>query len=259
MIYYFCSVPVAPIRSEAAHRSEQVSQLLFGEVAQLLATSGDFIHLRVLNDGYEGWCQFTQLTVFPFAELPAYPDRLTRSWVTPLHFRGTVMNVPFGSSLGMFAVPEMARLNYLHEPVDVYEIKGADTAAEIVSLAFTYLNTSYQWGGRSVFGIDCSGFTQAVFRFLGVELKRDAWQQALQGESLGFLEEAKTGDLAFFDNEHGKITHVGILLDAQTIIHSSGKVRVDKMDNMGIISNDTGKRTHNLRIIKRLVNADPAK
>jgi cell wall-associated NlpC family hydrolase len=116
-----------------------------------------------------------------------------------------------------------------------------------------YLNTPYLWGGRSVFGIDCSGFAQQVYRFFNKHLPRDASQQALQGEVVGFLQEAICGDLAFFDNEEGRITHVGILLDAQTIIHSSGRVKIDKIDNQGIFTTDKGERTHNLRIIKRYV------
>jgi cell wall-associated NlpC family hydrolase len=107
------------------------------------------------------------------------------------------------------------------------------------------------WGGRSVFGIDCSGLTQAVYKFLNIQLLRDANQQATQGELVNFLQEARCGDLAFFDNEEGQIIHVGILLNNQEILHTSGKVRIDKIDNAGIINAETGERTQNLRIIKR--------
>ena len=88
---------------------------------------------------------------------------------------------------------------------------------------------------------------------MGIKLKRDASQQAEQGVIVGFLQEGKCGDLAFFDNEEGRITHVGILMDAETIIHASGRVRIDKVDTAGIMSSDTGERTHHLRIIKRLI------
>jgi cell wall-associated NlpC family hydrolase len=107
------------------------------------------------------------------------------------------------------------------------------------------------WGGRSVFGIDCSGFAQAVYEFLNIALLRDAKLQALHGEVVNFLQEARCGDLAFFDDETGEIIHVGILINEKEIIHASGKVRIDKIDNEGIVNTDTGERTHRLRIIKR--------
>lgn len=105
-----------------------------------------------------------------------------------------------------------------------------------------------------MFGVDCSGFCQMVYRFCNVHLLRDAYQQATQGEVVGFLQEARCGDLAFFDNEEGRITHVGILLNDNEIIHSSVKVRIDSIDNMGIINRDTRQRTHKLRIIKRMIS-----
>jgi cell wall-associated NlpC family hydrolase len=122
---------------------------------------------------------------------------------------------------------------------------------DLLDKAFLFLNTAYLWGGKSVFGTDCSGFTQTVFKTVGIALLRDAYQQATQGETVDFLQEVHTGDLAFFDNAEGRITHVGILINDHEIIHASGKVRVDSIDNQGIINVDTGLRTHNLRIIKR--------
>jgi cell wall-associated NlpC family hydrolase len=109
------------------------------------------------------------------------------------------------------------------------------------------------WGGKSPFGIDCSGFTQVVYKLNGYKLPRDANQQVNLGEPLSFVEEAEAGDLAFFDNEEGRIVHVGILLNNQSIIHASGYVRVDKFDHYGIFNQDTGKYSHTLRVIKRLL------
>jgi cell wall-associated NlpC family hydrolase len=116
--------------------------------------------------------------------------------------------------------------------------------------ANTFLDTPYLWGGKSKCGIDCSGFCQQVFKIFGIVLPRDSYLQAELGEVVGFLEEARCGDLAFFDNEEGRITHVGILLGNNEIIHSSGKVRIDRIDHQGIINAETGVRTHRLRIIK---------
>ena len=116
-----------------------------------------------------------------------------------------------------------------------------------------YLNAPYLWGGRTFFGIDCSGFSQLVYKHLGVKIKRDAAQQAEEGRVVDFLQEAVPGDLAFFDNEHGKVTHVGIILDDLDIIHASGRVKVDRIDEQGIFCLDSQKYTHKLRIIRRII------
>ena len=129
----------------------------------------------------------------------------------------------------------------------------ADKAPLIHAYAHRYLGVSYLWGGKSVFGADCSGFVQQVFKMASIRLPRDASQQAACGELVGFLQQAQLGDLAFFDNEEGQITHVGIMLNPQQIIHSSGYVHIDSIDNQGIIHHITGLRTHTLRVIKRLI------
>jgi cell wall-associated NlpC family hydrolase len=116
-----------------------------------------------------------------------------------------------------------------------------------------YLNAPYLWGGVTPFGIDCSGFTQMVYKLNGYKLKRDASQQATQGEALSFIEESEAGDLAFFDNEEGKIIHVGIIMSDNYIIHASGKVRIDRIDHLGIYNVDTERHTHKLRVIKKIV------
>jgi cell wall-associated NlpC family hydrolase len=128
----------------------------------------------------------------------------------------------------------------------------ADFESSIAEYAKFFLNAPYLWGGKTLFGIDCSGFTQVVFKMLGKNLKRDAWQQAEQGEIVNFLQEAKAGDLAFFDNAEGHVIHVGIMLNEQQIIHASGRVKIDPIDGQGIYSLDLKKHTHKLRIIKRV-------
>jgi cell wall-associated NlpC family hydrolase len=115
------------------------------------------------------------------------------------------------------------------------------------------LNAPYLWGGKTPFGIDCSGFTQMVYKLNGYHLSRDASQQATQGEALSFIEESEPGDLAFFDNEEGNIIHVGIIMENNYIIHASGKVRVDRLDHLGIFNPETQKHTHKLRVIKKII------
>jgi hypothetical protein len=242
------------MRSEPAHRSEQISQLLFGETCEILETKGDFTKVKAVYDGYEGWCQTSQLIVMEDSNFPLHKASLALEWVTEITFNNKPMFIPFGSDLSL--------LKDNHANIGKYSIEFSGKVwregQEVISddlikrFALQYLNTPYLWGGRSVFGVDCSGFCQLIFKFFGIALLRDAYQQATQGEVVGFIQGAKCGDLAFFDNEEGKITHVGIMLDQNTIIHSSGKVRVDTIDHSGILNVDTGLRTHKLRIIKRL-------
>lgn len=252
MVFVFCLVPVAPMRKEAAHRSEMVSQLLFGEIAELISEEKDFTQIRCLYDGYEGWCQTSQLLAIDAATAEKNNGMLADEWSSKIDLNGQAMQIPLASSLGLLEKGELQLGDYHISYQGKLSNPGSNlcTADAIAARAMRYLNTAYLWGGRSVFGIDCSGFVQQVFRFFQIALPRDAYQQAAVGEPVGFLQETKCGDLAFFDNEEGKITHVGLLLTPDTIIHSSGKVRIDQIDNMGILNSDTGQRTHRLRMIK---------
>lgn len=202
MKYIVSTVAVAPLRKEAAHRSEMTSQLLLNEVAEVMETAKDFTKVKCLYDGYEGWIANNQYKI---------TDKANE---------------------------------------DITQAKEL-TAENIRGVAMQYLDVPYIWGGKSKCGIDCSGFAQQVYKTFGIKLPRDSYQQAELGEMVGFLMEVQTGDLAFFDNEEGRITHVGIMLSHDEIIHASGKVRIDKIDNQGIINAETGARTHRLRIIKR--------
>ncbi len=255
MPFLVCIVPVSPVRAEASHKSEQTSQLLFGEVCELLESTKDFLRIRVVYDNYTGWCQLTQLAELDEAEQQTQTTLLAADWINNISINNQSMQIPFGSSLALLkdgkATFGKYEVSYRGNSIDTTD--NSSIEASIKKFAFNFLNTPYLWGGRSVFGVDCSGFCQLVFKCVAVHLLRDAYQQAAQGEAVGFLEEVKCGDLAFFDNEAGKITHVGILLDSNTMIHSSGKVRIDTIDNLGIINNDLGKRTHNLRVIKRVI------
>ncbi len=253
MAFVVCIVPVCPMRREANHRSEMVSELLFGEIAEVLEEESVFTKIRCSYDGYEGWCQNTQLTHIETNQFDPNNKCLTADWVNTGSLNGYPVQLPLGASLGILQNGraqignfEIAYKGRVHDPE-----KTLFTEQMIRAVSSLYMNTGYLWGGRSVYGIDCSGFVQQVFRFFNKQLPRDAYQQAEQGESIGFLQEVKCGDLAFFDNAEGKITHVGILWNSNTIIHASGKVRVDPIDNLGVISSDSGVRTHHIRIIKR--------
>ena len=247
-----CLVPVAPLRSEPSHRSEMVSQLLFGELCEPLETNGDFVKVKMHYDNYEGWCQSAQLTNCDHSEQSK--NVLAGEWSNSILINGTAAMIPFGSSISFLQETKtcVKDVTIEYSGAFILPTEYARTEESIKRVTDKFLNTPYLWGGRSVFGTDCSGFTQLVFKCFNIYLHRDAAHQATQGEAIGFLQEAQPGDLAFFDNSEGKIMHVGILLNAHTIIHSSGKVRIDSIDNIGIVNSDNGKRTHQLRVVKRI-------
>jgi cell wall-associated NlpC family hydrolase len=255
MPYAITVVPVMPLRAEPSHKSEIISQALWGECSEIISTGSDgWVKVKCQFDGYEGWATFNHLEIIDEVLFNAPYTHYTAEWVNNVQLNGKPMHVPFGCAVkGKELVTNWgkATVQFEEKPVERGKGDAVDTTA-LTAAAFLYLNTAYLWGGKSVFGVDCSGFTQTVYRTLGIDLLRDTYQQATQGVTVDFLQEARLGDLAFFDNPEGRFTHVGILLNDHEIIHSSGKVRVDPIDNQGITNIDTGIRTHKLRIIKRL-------
>jgi gamma-D-glutamyl-L-lysine dipeptidyl-peptidase len=246
MNYAVCCVPVAPIRIDTDHKSEMVSQLLFGECCIINdSDTKGWVNISCKADGYVGCCQAVHMQQITMEDYYSGDIILSGDWVNEISFNNNSMQIPLGSLINL----KNNVIQFTGNKIMPGEIKN--DAASIQKIAFKFLNTAYLWGGRSVFGIDCSGFAQAVYKFLNIPLLRDADLQVTQGEMVDFLQEAQCGDLAFFDDEEGKIVHVGILLNSHEIIHASGKVRVDKIDNQGIVHAETGERTHQLRIIKR--------
>jgi cell wall-associated NlpC family hydrolase len=249
-------VPVTPLRAAPSHKSEMVSQGLWGECVTVLEAGADgWVRIKNQYDGYEGWCTASHLETIDQQLFNAPYTHYAPHWVTPVTLNGWPMYIPYGCLL---KVPENSKrtvwgsVEVQFEEIHPVEPVVKLQAEQVMRIASRFLNTGYLWGGRSVFGIDCSGFTQSVYKLLNIPLLRDAYQQATQGNTVDFLQEARTGDLAFFDNAEGRITHVGILLNDHEIIHASGKVRIDPIDNQGILHAETGVRTHQLRIIKRV-------
>lgn len=257
MRYAVCCVPVSAMRLENSHKSEMVSQQMFGECCILIEdTTNGWTKITCKQDGYIGWAQASHFVEIDEEQYLRCDEGLTSEWVSEINYNGHHMFVPMGSSLTALqngkAFWRKSILQYSGKIWTPAEIKINPKL--IKQLLYKFLNTPYLWGGRSVFGIDCSGFSQVVYKFLNEHIQRDAHQQAQEGTAVNFLQEALCGDLAFFDNEDGNIIHVGILLNPHEIIHSAGKVRLDKIDNQGIVNVDTKQRTHRLRIIRRFLN-----
>ena len=258
LAYAFCNVPVMPIRSEPSHRAEQTNQLLFGERVEVIEVNNkEWMRVHGAWDGYEGWCKQSQLKIVDKKEYNKAAKYLAGSHADKLIMEGSEMWLPLGSELTALKEGKIKVLKeigkYKGKKINIHEAElNCDT---VKNAALQYLHAAYQWGGRSIAGIDCSGLTQMAFKLCNHSIPRDASQQAQQGELVDFLQHAKCGDLAFFDNTEGKIVHVGVLLDNETIIHAtetSGRVVIDKIDQGGIISKSLRMRTHNLRLVKRV-------
>ena len=248
-------VPLAPLRAGSSHKTEMVSQLLFGEILESIEVEGNFTKVVTAYDNYEGWVQTRQIEEVTDEELSALKFEYVYTHSAELLINDESVIVPHAANIPVGIKSPVVKIgNYsimhLQNPGGG-DVQPEDRRQVLLSLSKMYYGTSYLWGGKSVFGVDCSGYVQQLYKLIGVKLSRDAYQQADEGTLVGFLEEAKHGDLAFFDNENGKITHVGLLLGAGKIIHASGDVHIDDIDSFGIINSLTGERTHKLRLIKR--------
>lgn len=243
-----------PLRAEPSDRSEMISQVLFGETMKITEEQGAWSKVVLQNDLYEGWLDSKQINTIETESFVAIQNRnqlfngdLIEHLTNDAHLLTTI---PIGAELTFLSVPEVNKGNYIFEG---NVISGKQPKENLINTAFMYLNAPYLWGGKTPFGIDCSGFAQMVYKLNGYQIPRDAYQQAGLGENLSFIEESEPGDLAFFDNDEGKIIHVGIMMKDNYIIHAHGKVRIDRIDHLGILNVDTGRHTHKLRVIKRIV------
>ncbi len=257
MDYGICGLSVIPVRAEPSDKSELVTQLIYGECYRLLSSQGNWYQIQIAADDYIGWIDFKQhcpVTAAYFDEWSALPHPRSVDIVQTISSSVTRIPVMIGSILPFFDGMNI-RINS-----EKYIYSGRATNSSLsfkinffTKIALTYLKTPYVWGGKSIFGIDCSGFVQQVFGICGYQMPRDAWQQVAVGQEVHFANQTQTGDVAFFDNDEGRIVHVGILLENQQIIHAHGEVRIDSLDHYGIFNHSRKRYTHKLRIIKRIL------
>jgi hypothetical protein len=254
MKYGISNLSIVPLRSEPAEIAEMVNQVLFGEHFKVLENQKKFSRIRLAHDDYEGWiCNKQWMTIEKenYDKLQKETPTITTDILDIIkheNFQPIVM----GSILPTYKSGH-ALLNeemYLFEGLTT---QGFTEKKYLIENALMYLNTPYLWGGRSPLGIDCSGFIQMVYRLQGIKLPRDTYQQAEVGTTLKSVEESEAGDLAFFENNEGKITHVGIIMENNHIIHASGKVRIDKLDKQGIFNSKMSTHTHKLGPLKSII------
>lgn len=259
MKFGICNLSVIPVRAQPLDKSEMVTQLLFGERYEILDEKEKWSLIKPAFDSYECWIdkkQVFEISQEPFNKL----DKDSGNTLTGDLF-GVITNVSKNQILPVLPGSTLPHYNsgkcilgedeWQYQGNVVQPVNNA-TKEQLTNHANIYINAPYLWGGRTPFGVDCSGFVQMVFKLSGINLPRDSSQQAEVGETVNAIEEADVGDLAFFDNEGGDIVHVGMIINDNRIIHASGKVRIDKIDEQGIYNEETAAHTHHLKVIKRV-------
>ncbi len=257
--YGVCRLSIVPVRKEAADQSELVTQLLFGDHYEVVerARNSKWVRIHVAFDDYTGWIDTRQhhsINREYFDYLGNAEFKITTDLSSTLLYNKASITVLMGSVIPISSA-ELFRMEEQFAFNGEAKNLGQKRDAEFLKMiARRYLNAPYLWGGKTPFGIDCSGFTQMVFRICGYSLSRDAWQQASEGQPVANISEALPGDLAFFHNEKGKITHTGILLGVDKIIHASGSVHIAAVDGKGIRGSDSTGYTHHLAHIRRVLS-----
>ncbi len=255
--YGICLISIAQMRSEPRHSSELVSQLLFGETFEVIENKDTWNKIKTTHDYYVGWVNLNQVSIISegtfkvLSKKPLMVCSQNFARVSTLN-DDSFFTISAGSSLPGLINKEISLERWCFFYFD-QAVETTKVSPELLpQFAKMFLNTPYLWGGRSCFGIDCSGLVQVVFKMAGINIPRDASIQATRGQSIDLLVEAQPGDLLFFDNEEQIITHVGMLVEEGKIIHAFGKVRIDPVDHQGIFNKDLKKYTHHLRLIKRI-------
>lgn len=258
MQFGICPLSTVAIRNSASHKSEMISQLLFGEMVEVLEQKGrQWTRVRCQEDNFVGWVATQQLEEITPTEFESYQKQyaFVLDLLHPAQKDDAFIPLTLGARL-----PNFDGMRF-HLGSHSYSFSGQavfpeDITAQpqlILKIARRYLNAPMLWGGRSPFGLDSAGMVQVVYRLAGKQLPREAFQQVLLGESVDFVEQAQAGDLAFFENQAGRITHSGILFPENQILHVYGKARLDRVDHYGIYNVELKRYTHRLRIVRRVL------
>ncbi|MDC3390657.1 C40 family peptidase [Flavobacteriales bacterium] len=253
MNYGISQLSIVPMREDPSDKSEMINQILFGEHFKILEARKKWSRIRLAHDSYEGWIcnkQVLEISEDDYKQLDKDISTITTD-ILDIIKKDQHQPIVIGSILPFY------KSGHANINSEMYEFNGLTTPGfvkkqKLVENALIFLKAPYLWGGRSPLGIDCSGLTQIVYRLQGVDLPRDAYMQAKVGTTLSFIEESEPGDLAFFDDSEGKVIHVGIILKNNHILHASGMVRIDRIDQQGIFNTELGCYTHKLRLIKSI-------
>lgn len=265
MEYGICALSAVPVRAEPTDKAELVTQLIFGECYTVLLTQGNWYQIRLAADQYVGWIDFKQhmsVTAEYFTAWNEQDHPRSLDVVQMVSDAHTRIPVTLGSRLPFFdgMMLRLGSQQLFYNGAATNPLNGHGPGgpvdkrlALVQKMGQVYLKSPYVWGGKSLFGLDCSGLMQQLYGLIGVQLPRDARQQIDHGQTVHFVSQTRPGDLAFFDNADGAIVHVGIMLDDQQILHASGEVRIDPLDHNGIYHRQRQKYSHKLRLIKRIL------
>lgn len=255
---------VVPVRASAGEEAEQLTQLLFGETVEILDTKDRWYYIRNNYDGQTGWVDFKMITPMTETEYQTYTSSdLSHMVCVPMAFCVSEANqqtIPLtaGTHLANYKDGQFEILGakFLIDSNMVSAPKELNDSTFMQTMRF-FLNIPYLWGGKNAMGMDCSGFSGVLMSLFGKKLLRNAREQATQGTPIADISQAKAGDLAFFDHHRRKenpsrrISHVGVMIDPEHIVHCSGRVKIEKIDSIGIINTETGKYSHDLVQINR--------
>ena len=244
MEYGIVNLNLIPVRKKNNAKSEMISQLFFGETIEVVSKKNNWCFVISNLDNYKGWVRdshFLSIPKIDYIKINRKKKKFSSTDTLLYNNKFKNYTVPAGSII--------SNCNYLSFDC----ISNDKNFHSLEEIALSFLNSPYLWGGKTKFGTDCSGFVQSVFKIYGKILPRDSYQQALVGVEVN-LENLKTGDLAFFGKKIDAITHVGIVISHKRIIHSSGKVRIDKITDEGILNVDSKKISHKLQLVRRIVN-----
>jgi len=249
MLFGICLLSIVPMRDEPKDTSELVSQVLYGESFKIIEQRSKWSLIKLSFDGYKGWIDNKQLVKI---DKSTYESIISKKNI----YSSDLIEFIQLKEKGLLAIAigsNLKNIELFNHHFDGDSINSVLPKENIIKTSLLLLNSPYLWGGRTPFGIDCSGFTQLIYKINGYKIYRDAKDQAKLGQVLSFVQESEPGDLAFFDNNEGDIIHVGIIMKDNYIIHAHGHVRIDRLDQTGIYNVDTKKHTHKLRVIKKII------
>ena len=262
MEYGIALLSIIPIRKESSEKSEMTSQLLFGECFRILEIKNNWAFIESLYDNHQGWADeimVTEINRETYNSIASETLLTIRQKIIELILPDNSVQLIFAGSTipffdknsGKFSIEgKEFRISKKPDSPDIKNIRQ-----EMENVALLYYNSPYLWGGRTPFGIDCSGLTQIVCKICGIKLPRNAYQQSGYGKAVSAPGQSKKGDLAFFTKTGPEnITHAGILLDQNKIIHASGSVRIDTFDEKGIFNKGLDAYTHRLAAIRNVID-----